>query len=434
MTLRHSIPKQEIGLRFAVRALKNRNYRLFFGGQGISLIGTWMQNIAMSWLIYRLTGSPFYLGLVGFTGQVPTFLFASFAGVLADRFNRRRLLILTQTLSMVPALLLAGLAFSGRVEPWHIVALSIFLGCVNAFDIPIRQSFFVEIVESKRDLGNAIAMNSFIFNSARLVGPSIAGILIGLIGESICFLINGLSFFAVIFALVRMRVPRKKKRFDHPPVLQGMREGFTYAFGFLPIKYIILFVALISFVGIPYFVLLPIFAKDVLHGGPSTLGFLMGAAGAGALTGALYLALRKTVLGLGKLIVITAPLFGISLIAFSLSRNVTLSMALMFMAGLSMLVEITSCNTIVQTIVDEDKRGRVVSLFATAYIGVTPFGNLLAGIMADKIGAPYTLMIMGLLCIAGAILFTIHLPSIRKAIRPIYVKMGIVKELTVDIQ
>ncbi len=434
MTRKPVIPKQQIGLKFAVRAFRHRNYRLFFGGQGISLVGTWMQSIAMSWLIYRLTGSPFYLGLVGFTGQIPTFLFASFAGVLADRFNRRRLLILTQALSMIPAILLAILTLGGWVAPWHIVVLSIFLGCVNAFDIPVRQSFFVDIVESKRDLGNAIALNSFMFNGARLVGPSIAGVLIGVAGEGVCFVINGVSFLAVISALILMKVPEKGKVEEHPPVLEGLKEGFTYAFGFLPIRYIILFIALLSFVGIPYFVLLPIFAKDILHGGPLTLGFLMGAAGAGALSGALYLASRRTVLGLGKLIAFTAPIFGAGLIAFALSRHVILSLTLMFATGFTMLVQATSCNTIVQTIVEEDKRGRVVSLFATAYIGMTPFGNLLAGFLADRIGAPWTLILSGILCIAGGALFALHLPSIRKAIRPIYVQMGIVKEPPGDIQ
>ncbi len=434
MTGKTAKEKPRTDLRSAARAMKHKNFRLFFGGQSVSLMGTWMQHIAMSWLVYRLTGSPFYLGLIGFTGQIPTFLLASFAGVFADRWNRRRLLVITQSLSMVQAFLLAALTLTGYAAVWHIVVLSLFLGCVNAFDIPIRQSFFVEIVGSKKDLGNAIALNSFMFNGARLAGPSIAGFLIGFFGEGPCFLINGCSFLAVIGALLLMDVPGKKKVGAHPPVLTGLREGYRYAFGSLPIRHILLFIALISLLGMPYFVLLPVFAKNILHGGSQTLGFLMGAAGAGALTGALYLASRRTVLGLGRLIVVAALVFGISLVLFSFSRHVLLSVALMFATGFGALVQTTSCNTIIQTIVDEDKRGRVVSLYATAFIGIAPFGNLLAGILADNMGAPITLMMGGILCSLGGLVFLARLPAIRKTVRPIYTKLGIIREIPPDVQ
>ena len=430
----HDAHHRQSGLRFTARAFRHRNYRLFFSGQGISLLGTWMQQIAMSWLIYRLTGSPFYLGLIGFTSQIPTFLFSSFAGVLADRHDRRRLLILIQALSMVQAFLLAILTLTNTILIWHIVLLSIFLGCMNAFDIPTRHSFVVDIVTNKKDLGNAIALNSFMFNGARLAGPSIAGILIGIAGEGVCFLINGFSFLAVIAALLGMQIPRKRKDESRGAVLHGLKEGYRYAAGFLPIRYILLFLGLISFVGMPYYVLLPVFAKDILHGGSGTLGFLMGAAGAGALTGALYLASRKTVRGLGRLVTIAAFMFGTSLVAFSFSRHLLLSVFLMFATGLSVMLQSTSCNTILQTIVDEEMRGRVMGFLAMAFIGMAPFGSLLAGIIADRIGAPNTLVISGVILLAGAFLFYSRLPAIRRLVRPIYAKMGIIKGIPEELR
>jgi MFS family permease len=427
-------PSNEISLRFAARAFRHRNYRLFFGGQGLSLIGTWMQQIAMSWLVYRLTNSPFMLGFVGFTGQVPTFLLASFAGVLADRWNRRNLLYVTQTVSMLQAFMLAALTLSGSVTVWQIVILSAVLGIVNAFDVPIRQSFVVEIVEKKEELGNAIALNSFMFNGARLVGPSLAGLLIGAVGEGICFLLNGVSFLAIIFALWAMTIPMVKRRQGSVKMLEGLSEGFRYAFQFTPIRYILLLLGLVSLMGMPYLVLLPVFARDILHGGPDTLGFLMAAAGVGAVCGALYLASRKSVLGLGKLIVIASSLFGCALIAFSFSRNLVLSLLLMLFTGFSMIVLTASSNTILQTIVEEDKRGRVMSFFAMSFIGMAPFGSLLAGSLASRIGAPFTLTLSGIVCIAGSLSFFSRLPAIRKMVRPIYVQMGIIREFPSELQ
>jgi MFS family permease len=425
--------RNQISLRFAARVFKHRNYRLFFGGQGLSLIGTWMQQIAMSWLVYRLTDSPFMLGFIGFSGQVPTFLLASFAGVIADRWNRRNLLYATQTVSMLQAFILAALTLSGSVNVWQIAILSTVLGIANAFDVPIRQSFVVEIVEKKEELGNAIALNSFMFNGARLVGPSLAGLLIGVFGEGICFLLNGVSFFAIIFALRAMTIPAAERRHDPVKMLEGLSEGFRYAFQFTPIFYILLLLGLISLVGMPYLVLLPVFARDILHRGPETLGFLMAAAGVGALCGALYLASRKSVLGLGRLIVIASILFGCALIAFSFSRNLALSLFLMLFTGFNMIVLTASSNTILQTIVEEDKRGRVMSFFAISFIGMTPFGSLLAGGLASRIGAPYTLTLGGIACIVGSLLFFSRLPAIRKVVRPIYEQMGIIRDFPSDL-
>jgi MFS family permease len=416
-----------IDLKLVLPALQYRNYRLFFGGQGISLIGTWMQRIAMWWLVYRLTNSPFLLGVVGFTGQIPIFLLTPFAGVLADRMNRQRVLVITQTLAMMQAFILALLVLAGAIAVWHIISLSIFLGVIDAFDMPVRQSFMVEIVQAK-DLGNAIALNSSIVNSAQLLGPSIAGILIASMGEGVCFLLNGISYLFVIVSLLAMKITSKKITTQNTHVLQGIREGFSYAFGFPPIRSILLLLALVSLIGMPYRVLMPVFAKDILHGGPHTLGFLMGSSGLGALVGSIYLASRKSVLGLGKWIALATGVFGIGLIAFSLSRVFWFSLFLIFLTSFGMMVQFASSNTVLQTIVDEDKRGRVMSFYAMALRGMAPFGSLLAGGLAGKIGAPNTLMIGGVSCFLGALVFARKLPLLREMVRPIYVRMGIVSE------
>ncbi len=435
MESKQSQPEKQSALKFLGRAFRYRNYRLFFGGQGLSLIGTWMQQIAMSWLVYRLTNSAFLLGFIGFTGQVPAFVFASFAGVFADRLERRKLLIATQTVAMIQALFLAILTLTDTIAVWHLIVLSTLLGLVNAVDMPARQSFVIDMVEDKRDLGNAIALNSFMFNGARLVGPSIAGLLIGIAGEGVCFLLNAMSFLAIIVALFAMKIQKRVRKKTHPvPVLQELKEGYRYTFGFPPIRYIILLVGLASLMGMPYMVLMPVFARDILHGGPHTLGFLMGTAGVGALIGALYLASRRTVLGLGRLIVFSSSTFGIGLIIFSLSRYTPLSIGIMLVTGFGMLVHTAASNTILQTIVVEDKRGRVMSFFAMAFMGMAPFGSLLAGTLASRIGAPNTLIIGGIICIIGSLLFLRKLPSIRRKVRPIYVQMGIIRELPTELQ
>ena len=421
-------PNNTNGLKLIFRALNHRNYRLFFGGQGISLIGTWMQQIAMNWLVYRLTQSALLLGVVGFTSLIPTFLLASLAGVLADRWNRHRVLVITQTLSMIQAMILAFLVLTGTIAVWHIIFLSLSLGLINALDIPTRQSFVVDMIEKREDLGNAIALNSSIVNGARLVGPSVAGLLIATLGEGMCFLLNGLSFIAVIVALLAMKITPKKREIQNSEVIQGLKEGFSYAFGFAPIRSVLLLLALVSLMGMPYTVLMPIFAEKILHGGPKTLGFLLGATGVGAIAGSIYLASRKSVLGLGKIIIISSNVFGIGLIGFSLSRLFWLSLLMMVLTGFGMMAQMASSNTVLQTIVEEDKRGRVMSFYTMAFMGMVPFGSLLAGSLAHRIGAPNTVMMGGIACILGAGLFAKKLPTLRKITRPIYVEKGIISQ------
>jgi len=410
--------KNSPGLRVILRSLNSRNYRLFFAGQGISLIGTWMQNIAMSWLVYRLTNSVFLLGVVTFAGDIPAFFIMPFAGVFADRWNRRRILVITQSLAMIQAFMLSVLVLTGKVQVWHLVALAVFLGVINAFDMPTRQSFVVEMIEKKEDLVNAIGLNSTIFNGARLVGPSIAGLLIAAVGEGWCFLTNGFSFLAVIAALLAMRVNERlipEKDYD---TLRGLKEGLSYAYNHTPIKSILLLLVLIGLVGMPYVVLMPVMARDILRGGPYTLGFLMGAAGLGALVSALRMASRSDAKGLERYIPLSAALFGAGLIAVSFSKFFPLSLVLVLAAGFGLMTQFTCSNTLIQTLVDDDKRGRVMSLYTMAFRGIAPFGSLLAGAMASKIGAPRTLLIGGAACILGALLFARNLPAIRAAMHP----------------
>lgn len=423
------------GVKHVFRTLRYRNYRLFFSGQLVSLIGTWMQQVALTWLVYRLTNSPFLLGVVGFVGQMPMFLLGPFAGVLADRANRHRIIILTQTLSMVQATVLAILTLTGNITVAHIIILSIFIGLVNAFDMPTRQSFLLDMIESREDLPNAIALNSSMFNGARLLGPSIAGLVIAAIGEGLCFLLNAVSYVAVIAALLAMKVTQRHLKNRKPrKVLEGFTEGFHYAFGFSPIRNILLLLALVSMMGMPYAVLMPVYARDILHGGPHTLGFLMGATGVGALAGALSLASRKSVVGLGRWIPLAAGTFGVGLIAFSFSRTLWLSMILLFVVGAGMMVQMASSNTIIQTIADDDKRGRVMSFYTMSFVGMAPLGSLFAGTLADLIGAPVTLLISGIAVVLGAMVFANQLPALRKEVRPIYIRLGIVSEVSSGLQ
>jgi MFS family permease len=411
------------------RALRHRNYRLFFTGQSISLIGTWMQQIAMSWLVYRLTSSAFMLGIIGFLGQIPTLFLAPFAGVIADRHNRRHIVIITQSLAMLQAFILAILVLTGLIQVWHLIALSIFIGLINSFDMPVRQAFTVEMIEDRDDLSNAIALNSSLFNMARLIGPSLAGIIIAALGEGICFLLNAISYIAVIISLLMMRIASTEIKFSQRHVLHGLKEGFTYAYNFAPIKYILLLISLVSVTGVPYMVLMPVFAKDIFHGGPQTLGFLMAMSGIGALTGAAYLAARRSVVGLGRVLTFAAGTFGLAIIIFSHSTILWFSMLVMYAAGFSMIVQAAASNTILQTVVDEDKRGRIMSFYTMALVGMMPLGSLLAGSLASKIGAPNTLLAGGACCIIGALLFFRKLPRVREKIRPIYIKKGIIPEV-----
>jgi MFS family permease len=410
-------------------AFKSRNYRLFFIGQGISLIGTWMTQLATVWLVYRLTDSAFMLGVVGFTSQIPSFFLAPFGGVFVDKFSRHRTLIGTQLLAMIQSLTLAGLAFSGKIQIWHIIFLSLFQGFINAFDAPARQAFVPELVERREDLANAIAVNSTMFNGARLIGPAIGGLLIARVGIAYCFLIDGVSYIAVILGLLAMIIkPRKIVITDGSP-LEKIKEGFTYAFGFAPIRSILIQAAIISFFGIQYTVVVPIFAEKILGGGAETLGFLMAASGIGALFGGIYLATRKTVVGLGKLIVFAPSVLGIALIAFALSSFLPISLIIMLFIGWGTIMQVAASNTVLQTIVEEDKRGRVMSLFTMSFLGVTPFGNLLGGTLANSIGASNTLIIDGVLCVITSIFFTRQLPTLKKLVDPIYEEKGILSKL-----
>ncbi len=408
------------------RALRYRNYRLFFIGQGISLIGTWMQQVAISWLVYSLTNSALLLGVVAFSGLISTFLLTPFAGVLVDRLDRHRILVVTQTLAMLQALALAAVVLTGVAAVWNLILLSIMLGLINAFDMPTRQSFVLDMVTNREDLGNAIALNSSLFNAARLIGPSVAGVLVATVGEGLCFLINGISFIAVIACLLAMKIAPTPPRGKNEDFFRGMKDGAAYAFGFPPVKYIILLLTFASLVAMPYPVLMPVFAREVLQGGANTLGFLMAGAGVGALAGAIYLASRKNVFGLDKIIVVSACSFGVGLICFSLSRTMLLSMIFMAITGFGMVVQLAASNTILQTIADDDKRGRVMSFFVMSFMGLAPFGTLLFGALADSIGAPYTLLIGGVCILAGGLVFARKFSTVKGMVYQAYVKKGLV--------
>ncbi|MGB2624844.1 MAG: MFS transporter [Candidatus Acidiferrum sp.] len=414
------------GLARVWRALRHRNFKLFFVGQSISLVGTWMTRIATAWLVYKLTRSPLLLGVVGFAGQIPTFLIAPFAGVWVDRLDRQKVLVVTQALAMLQSLALAVLTLSGRITIHEIIWLSAFQGAINAFDMPGRQAFLVQMVEDKQDLGNAIALNSSMVNLARLVGPSLAGAVIALFGTGYCFLIDGLSYLAVITSLLMMRLSPFSSPRGIAPMFQQLKEGWEYVSKSTPIRTILLLFGVISLMGWPFTVLMPVFAIKILHGGPHTYGFLMGAVGVGALISAYSLALRPNVRGLTKMIPISSGLFGAGLIFFGISHLVWLSLLLLSICGFGMMQQMAASNTIIQTIVEEDKRGRVMSYYTAAFVGMAPFGSLLAGTLAGAIGATKTVIVSGVCCLAGAIWFTTRLKAVREVIRPIYVNLGIV--------
>jgi MFS family permease len=422
--------------RFKVvfRSLQYRNYRLFFSGQSISLIGTWMQRLAMPWLVYHLTGSAFLLGLVGFTGQIPSLLLSPFAGVLTDRWSKYKVLVVTQVISMIQAALLAWLSLTGMITIWEIVILSMILGCINAFDVPARQSFVVEMVEKKEDLGNAIALNSLMFNGARLVGPSVAGIILASTGEGVCFLLNAVSYIFVIVSLLMMKLNSTRVRKKQTQIFSELSDGFSYTFGFAPIKHLLILLTVSSLMGMSYSVLMPVFAKEILHGDSHTYGFLMGAAGLGALTGAFFLASRKSVLKLGRVVPLSTIIFGTGLIGLSFSREFPLSLILMVFIGLGMMMQTAASNTIIQTITDDDKRGRVMSFYTIAIMGTAPIGSLISGSMAKVIGTPVTIFAGGVACIIGAIFFFRKLPELRKIVRPVYIRLGIIPEMAEGLQ
>lgn len=423
-----------MNLAFATRALRSRNYQLFFAGQGVSLVGTWMTRIATSWLVYRLTGSAALLGVVGFAGQIPAFALGPIAGVWVDRWNRHHTIVITQVLSMVQSLALAWLALARVITVWEIVALALFQGLINAFDMPARQSFVVQMVEHRDDLPNAIALNSSMVNAARLVGPAIAGVVVAAVGEGYCFLIDGVSYIAVIISLLMMRVAPGAARTASRRVMQELSEGWRYVADSVPIRSILLNLAIVSLFGMPYSVLMPIFAAKVLGGGAHTLGFLTAATGVGALAGAMTLAARRSVVGLGSRIVWTTALFGGALIAFALSPWLGLSMLVLPVAGFGMMQQMAASNTILQTIVDDEKRGRVMAFYSMAFQGMAPFGSLVAGSLAARVGAPVTVLASGVACLLGAVWFARRLPRIREIVRPIYVRMGILPEIALGIQ
>jgi MFS family permease len=413
------------------RAFASPNYRLFFGGQIVSLIGTWMSMTATSWLVYRLSGSPMMLGVVGFAGQFPGFVMGPFAGAYLDRWDRHKVLVTTQALLMVQSFVLALLMLTGHISIPIIVFLSVFQGLVNSFDLPARQAFLISIIK-KEDLANAIAVNSSMFNAARLVGPSLAGFIIATAGEAWCFLIDGVSFFAVILALLAMKgLPPQLRTPAHHGIVRQLLDGWRYVSGFRPIRSLMLLLAALCLFAVPYAVLMPVFSNDVLGGGARSLGFLLTASGAGALAGALWLTTRPSVVGLGRVILVNTIVFGVGLIGFALSRWMWLSVAFLFVSGFGMMSLMAGINTVVQTIVDDKMRGRVLSFYTMAFLGTAPFGSLLAGAMSARIGAPHTVSVSGVLSLAAAGWFARELPSIREVVRPIYVKLGILPEVAV---
>ncbi|HOP62668.1 MAG TPA: MFS transporter [Spirochaetota bacterium] len=401
------------------RSLKSRNYRLFFTGQGISLIGTWMQSIALNWLLFRLTGSPFMLGISTFAGQIPVFLLAPVSGVIGDRFNRRKILLAVQCASMVQASVLAVITLTGIVQPWHLIFLTFLLGVINAFELPIRQALVFDLLDDKEDLPNAIALNSSLFNGSRLIGPAVAGAIVAMAGEGICFLINAVSYIASISAFVLMKIKVSERIKTGRRVFADMKEGFRYAAESTPVKELLILIALISFFALTFPVLLPVFASQVLHGDSHMFGFLVSSAGAGAFIATLYLASRNSIKGLGRIVNIALYTLSCGFIVFSFSTIPYLSMAALFFVGFTSIVIIASCNTILQTVVDESKRGRVMSLYVMAFTGTAPAGGLIVGSVSEIAGAPLTVGICGVCCFMISMLFSFMLPRVMKSAHPL---------------
>jgi MFS family permease len=411
------------------RALRSRNYRLFFIGQGISLIGTWMTRLATAWLVYRVTDSAFLLGVVGFAGQIPSFFIPPLAGVWVDRWDRHKVLVATQGLAMLQSLAMAALTLSGHINISWVVGLTFFQGIVYAVDIPTRQSFVVLMIEDRADLSNAIALNSSNFNAARLVGPAIAGAVVAAVGEGYCFLIDGISYIAVIGGLLAMNLAKDERPRTDKHVWHELTEGWKYVTGSAPIRTILIFLAMIGVVGAPYTVLTPMIAGQILRGGPNTLGFLMAASGVGALVCAVRLVLRRTVVGLARLMAIAVTMFGVGCVCLGISQSFWISMILMSVTGYGLMNQIVASNTIVQTVVEDSKRGRVMSFYTIALLGSAPIGSLLSGSLAARIGVQATFVASGLACALAAGWFWRQLPEIRRAIRPRYAELGIIPEV-----
>ena len=408
------------------RALQHRNFRLFFGGQSISLVGTWITRVATSWLIYRLTGSELLLGVAGFVGQIPTLVITPFAGVLVDRMDRRKILLISQTGSLVQSAVLAVLTLSGLVTVMQIIVLQVFQGIINSFDTPARQAFVSEMVADREHLPNAIALNSSMVNGSRVIGPSIGGLLIAAVGEGWCFAVDAVSYLAVIASLLAMRVePRPRHGAGDTHLLEELRHGWDYVLHSVPIRSVLILVAIVSVTGTPYTVLMPAFAAQVLRGGPNTLGILMAATGVGALSGALYLASRETVRGLVRILMWASLTFGVGLIAFSMTTSLWLACVALAMGSGGLMVTLAGSNTILQTIVEERLRGRVMSFYTMAFFGTVPIGSLIGGVIADRFGSPITVRLSGVVCLLAGAWFASRVAAIRAAVRPIYRERGI---------
>ena len=421
-------------LQMLFRALHHRNFRLYFIGQCLSLPGSWMQMTAVSWLVWRLEHNAVLLGLAGFASRIPAFFLTPLAGVLVDRRSRHQLVILTQILSMLQALALAALMFSGHVTAWRVILLSLLLGFIDALALPARQSFIVQMVDRREDLAGAIALNSSMINGARMVGPMIAGVIIAAAGEGFCFLLNGLSFIPGVATLLMMKVPPHQRVSTDKAILHHLKEGFVYAFGFPPIRALLLLVALVSLTGASFSQLLPIFAEQILHGGARTQGLLASAVGLGAMAGSMFLASRRSVHGLDTLIAWSPVVFGLGLFGMALSSTFWLTLAVMPVVGGGMIMQMAATSTLLQSIVDDDKRGRVMSFYSMAFMGTVPLGSLMAGSLVHLIGAPLTIFAAGLCCLAGALSFAAKLKTLRKLIHPIYVRKGILPEVAAGLQ
>ena len=419
-------------MKHLTRALRHRNYRLFFTGQTLSLVGTWITRVATSWLVYRLTGSELLLGLVSFCGQIPTMLLAPFAGVLVDRWDRHRLLVITQVLSMLQTLALAVLTFQDLISVRWLLALQVVQGLINAFDTPARQAFVVEMVEDRADLPNAIALNSAMVNGSRILGPSIGGALIAAVGEGWCFMADAISYVFVVASLLLMRVKATTEEPVTSRLLEEMRAGFDYVRASPPIRTALIVLAVVSTMAMPYTVLMPAFVHDVLRGGPKTLGLLMTSSGAGALAGGLYLASRRSVVGLGRVVMYATLTFGAGLIAFTFARTLWVAMLVLPIVGAGFMVQMAATNTVLQTLVDDRLRGRVMAFYTMAFFGTAPIGSLLAGVAADRFGSRATIAFGGVACIASALWLAAKLPSLRAIVRPIYIERGILPVPAVD--
>lgn len=412
-------------MSLTLRALRHRNFALFLGGQVFALIGYWIQQLALSWLVYRLTGSATLLGVLSFAANLPVLLLAPFAGLWSDRFNRHRMMLATQVLEMLQAIALTALAFSGLIATWHIIVLTVFLGLCVAVELPVRHAYLLELVGDKQDLPNAVATTSLIANCGRLIGPVVAGMLIGWFSEAICFLINSLTYIAVLLSFAFIRVRPQQSSESHPSALRGLKEGIAYAWQTIPIRLLLITLALIALTAAPYNTLMPAIVHEAFAGDAGTLGFLVGAAGLGGVCGTLVLASRSGVRGLLQLILAGVLIASSALIVLSWSRLFALSLVLMALIGFSMLVISVATNMILQTIVEDDKRGRVMSLYTAAFLGVVPFGGLMGGALADRIGATNTVFIGGVICLAGALFMLRQLPLLRRHIRPLYARLGI---------